>query len=64
MLFFKIEMKNLKKKKKKSLGIKQLLSPDGTCSLMENVRAEKGLKGYLLLCPRLIDKEMGLLRQS
>lgn len=27
---------------------------------MENVRAEKGLKGYLILCPCLIDKEIDL----
>lgn len=52
-------MKNLKKKKK-SLGIKQLLSPYGTCSLMENVRAAKGIRGYLLLCPRLMDEEADL----
>lgn len=50
MQFFKIEMKNLKKK---SLGIKQLLSPYETWSLMESVRAEKGLKGYLIPAPVL-----------
>lgn len=59
MQFFKIEMKNFGGKKK-SLGIKQLLSPNGTWSLMENVRAEKGLEGYLFLCPCLTDKEMDL----
>lgn len=58
MQFFKIEMKNFGEKK--SLGIKQLLSPYGTWSLMENVRAEKGPEGYRFLCPCLIDKEMDL----
>lgn len=62
MQFFKIEMKNWKKKKK-SLGIKQLLSPYGTWSLMENVKAEKDLKGYLLLWHHLIDEEMDPPRQ-
>lgn len=33
-----------------------MLSPSETWPLMENVRAEKGLKGYLILCPWLIDK--------
>lgn len=29
-------------------------------ALMENVRTEKGLKGYLILCPCLTDKEIEL----
>lgn len=49
--FFKIEMRNIKKKK--SLGIQQFLSLCGTWPLMENVRAEQGLQGYLLSCPHL-----------
>lgn len=37
-----------------------MLSPYGTWPVMENVRAKKCLKGYLILYPCLLDKETDL----